>query len=129
MACKKLKDEDDFSAVMCWDSMSALDSINSPQAGLLCDGICPVQTNRLVFFLPVASLPGLREEELRRRREEKEYGQLSPFMLQLFEQWNGRTSSGSFFLEEHLGSDAFQLCGLEHSLSLAEASHQCRDWR
>lgn len=84
---KKLKDEDDFSAVMLWDSMPTLDSMNSLPAGLLCNGICPAQTNRLIFFLPVAGLPGLREEELKRRREEKEHAQASPFMLQLSGQW------------------------------------------
>ena len=68
---KKLKDEDDFSAVMRWDSMPTLDSMNSLPAGLLCNGICPAQTNRLIFFLPVAGLPGLRrgtEEEKGRKR-------------------------------------------------------------
>lgn len=48
---KKLKDEDDFSAVMRWDSMPTLDSMNSLPAGLLCNGICPAQTNRLILFI------------------------------------------------------------------------------
>ena len=86
---KKLKDEDDFSAVMCWDSMPTLDSMNSLPAGLLGNGICPAQTNRLIFFLPMAGLPGLSKEDLKRRREEKEHAQASPFMLPLSGQWVG----------------------------------------
>lgn len=47
MAWKTLEDEDDFGAVMCWDSMPALDSVNPREAHLPCDGVCWARANQL----------------------------------------------------------------------------------
>lgn len=104
---KKLKDEDDFSAVMLWDSMPTLDSMNSLPAGLLCNGICPAQTNRLIFFLPVAERRGIEEEKGRKRTRTSK--SIHAAVIGAV----GCGTSNESFLEEHLGSDAFKLCGLE----------------
>lgn len=71
MAWKALEDEDDFGPVMCRDSMPALDSMNSPQAGLPRDGVCRAHANQVLFSCHGVNLPEPRGEELRRRMEEK----------------------------------------------------------
>ena len=65
MAWKTLDDED-FGAVMCWDSVPALDSANSHRARLPCDGVRRARANQLLFFCRVVRLPEPREEESRR---------------------------------------------------------------
>lgn len=98
MAWKEAKIHD-FSAVMRWDPMPTLDSMNSLLAGLLCNGICPAQTNRSHFLPPPCGRsPGLREEELKRRRKKK-HAQASPFMLQLSGQREAAGLQMSSFLE------------------------------
>ena len=56
MAWKALEDEDDFGPVMCQDSMPALDSVNSPQAGLPRDGVRQAYANQLWFSSAIESI-------------------------------------------------------------------------
>lgn len=97
MVWKKLKDEDDFGVMMCWDLMFVFDFVNFVQVGLRYDGICAVQINRFIFFFYVVNFFGLSEEDLRRKREKKNLDNLVYLFSSYFSMGLGEIKMSFFF--------------------------------